>query len=587
MADIERLKKINEAIKNLNKKRQEARLAQERLSEEERQDEEAEKLAVQMMMNEEVISTLESIRDEITKGATVNVSSPDVNIPEIKIPDIKIPEIKVPEIKVPSIPEIKIPKITVPKAEIEVKIPEIKIPDIPAPIVNMEFPDAMALKGIDKKSPLPVLMMGSDGKPFQMLSAGGGGISKTKLLAGEEKIGTVDIDDDRFSVFGELINVQLTPVFQYSFEYTVENSDLFTTVAANGGTITDSTSMAVVSTSTTTDSDACLQTKKGAKYRAGQGAAYRFTAQYTTGVADTIQLAGLAGDVGTSEAFKDGYMIGFVGDTFGVHRFYDDNRETIEQSSFDDPLDGTGKSGMRIDVTKLNVFEVRFQYLGAGKIEFAIESDKTGSFVVFHTINYTNRNTRPSVGNPNFYGTLFVDNTTTTTDVTLKSASCAYFIQGLTNLLQTHQPVFASGAITTTTTANTETAVLTVRNVATYFSKTNYIEAQLYGISVGVDANSANNLTKVRLVRNASLGGSPEYNRIAEYNSIMEKDIYGTTVTGGEDAIDIILAGQRDSKVLKVNEWELLLEPEDTWTIATTSTANATVEVSLIWKELF
>lgn len=588
MNRLDILKQAKAKIEALNAKKEDERASDDA-------DVEAVKLALLLESNQDITDAIErtalSKSDLAEAVAQIKIEVPKIDAPQVTV---NVPEIQMPPYPAfpayPDFPEIKLPTINVPEPRVTVNVPEQKAPivNVEAPVVN--FPDSMDV-GLDRyspKTPLHVMSVGPDGK-FVSPTSGGGGPRQVKatLQKSKEEIGIVDIKDDRLSVFGELISVQLTPVFQYSFEYTVDNSSLFSTVAANGGTITDATSMAVVSTSTTTDSDALLQTKKAAKYRAGQGASFRFTALFTDGVADTVQLAGLAGDLGSSEAFANGYMIGFVGTTFGVHRFYDDARETIALADCNDPLDGNGKSGMRINTDKINVFEIRFQYLGAGKIEYAIEDDKTGKFIVFHTINYTNRNTRPSVGNPNFYGTFFVDNKTTTSDMTLKTASCAYFVQGLTNLLQTHQPVFASGAITTTTTANNETAVLTVRNGAQYFGKTNYIEAILYGISVGVDANAANNLTSVRLVRNATLGGSQEYSKVSEYNSIMEKDVYGTTVTGGEDAIDFILAGQRDSQVLKVNEWELLLEPEDTWTIATSSTANATVKVSLIWKELF
>lgn len=117
---------------------------------------------------------------------------------------------------------------------------------------------------------------------------------------------------------------------------------------------------------------------------------------------------------------------------------------TVAQSAWDDPLDGTGESGMTIDLTKLNVFEIRFQYLGGGKITFHVEDDSTGDFVEFHKILYANLNTSPSTHNPNFHFFVYANNKATTSNLVVKSASYAYFVEGKTEATELHQPQFSS-----------------------------------------------------------------------------------------------------------------------------------------------
>ena len=134
------------------------------------------------------------------------------------------------------------------------------------------------------------------------------------------------------TAFGDLRTAELSPIFQYTFEYTVDNTELTVNNITNGGTVTQADAMAVVTSSTTTNSTACLRSKQHAKYRAGQGGLSRFTALFTTPVAATEQLVGLAGAAGSSTSFENGYMIGYVGTVFGFHRFVNDVLFTIPLS---------------------------------------------------------------------------------------------------------------------------------------------------------------------------------------------------------------------------------------------------------------
>lgn len=388
------------------------------------------------------------------------------------------------------------------------------------------------------------------------------------------------------TAFGDLRVAGLSPIFQYSFEYTVDNTKLTTNTATNGGTITQASAMAVVSTSTTTASSALLTTTRHAKYHSGQGGLFRFTTLFTAGVASTEQYVGLADEVGSGAAFKNGYMIGFDGSTFGFHRFQNDTKISVTQASWDDPLDGTGDSGMTIDLTKLNVWEIRFQYLGAGAITLHVENDLTGKFMLVHTILYANNNITPSVHNPNFFGTLWVDNKATTNDLIIKSASMSYFIEGMTEFTELQQPLFSTGLITKTS-VTAQGAIFTIRNKSTYASKTNFIDVVIAGLSASVEASAANNQAELLLVRNAILGGSPFFTDINTTDSVMEIDVVGTTITGGELISPAFLAGKNDSFGREVSNFKVLLGPGDALTVAAQSASSATIKASLLGRELF
>lgn len=391
--------------------------------------------------------------------------------------------------------------------------------------------------------------------------------------------------EDSKTAFGELQVGQLSPIYRNTFEYTVDNTQLTTNEVANGGTVTQASGMGVVGTSTTTASTALLHSNTHARYHSGLGGLARFTALWSTPVAATEMYVGLADEVGSGAAFKNGYMIGYDGTTFGFHRFQNDTKITVALPAWDDPLDGTGASGMTLDTTKLNVFQIQFQYLGAGAIRVYVESDADGSFLLVHTEEYANANTEPSVHNPNFHHTMWANNAGTTSDMEIKSSSYAYFVEGKTDLIDIHQPLFGSG-ITSLGSITSEVAILTIRNKSTYVSKTNFISIFLEGILAAIEATSANNLGSVRVIKNTALGGAPSYSDINTSDSVVEIDTSGTTVTGGVELIAAPLAGKNDKEVRDVTSLKVILNPGETLTIAGTSANSATINAGFLWKEL-
>ena len=388
------------------------------------------------------------------------------------------------------------------------------------------------------------------------------------------------------TAFGEILVGQLAPQFQGSFEYTAGNTDLNTNTTVDGGTVTQASGMAVLSTSTTTASTALFQSKQHAKYRPGLGGLSRFTALFTSPVAATEQYVGIMDEVGSGAAFKNGYAVGYDGTTFGIHRFQNDTKFTTSLANCADPLDGSGASGMTITQTNLNVFGVRYQYLGAGAIDYLIEDDSTGKFVVFCTELYANNNTEPSTHNPNFHHTMWVNNKATTDDITVKSSSYAYFVEGKTSLIELHQPENSSG-VKEKTSVTTEVAIFTIRNKATYASKTNFIDIMLLNVGGSIEASSANNLGTLRIVKNATLGGTPSWSDINTSNSVVEIDTSGTTVTGGK-VLDIVdLAGKNDRDRTLLIDAKIILNPGETLTVSGGSANSATMRGHGAWRELF
>jgi len=388
------------------------------------------------------------------------------------------------------------------------------------------------------------------------------------------------------TAFGELRTAELSPVFQNSFEYTVDNTDLTTSTVTTSGTVTQADAMAVITSSATPTSSAMLQSHNHARYRSGQGALSRFTALFTTPTAVTEQLAGLADETGSSEAFENGYMIGYIGTTFGFHRFVNDSIVTVAQSAWDDPMDGTGASGMTLDQTKLNVYELQFQYLGAGAITVWIEDDSTGEFAKVHTVLYANTAVVPSTYMPNFFMTYWVDNKATSANLIIKSASYAYFTEGKTELIQIHQPQFATPPMEKLTVTTAE-PIFTIRNRSTYASKTNFIDVVMERFGGSLDTNATNNLGLISLVKGGTLGGSPSWTDVSTSNSVIEYDNSATSVSGGTPLAAIPLAGKSAGLAETILDLKIIISPGETISIVGSSGGSATVAAGCLWKELF
>lgn len=417
----------------------------------------------------------------------------------------------------------------------------------------------------------------------------GTGATKANQTNGTQKTQIVDAIGvnvpQLHSAFGEVMTAQLSPIWQQSFEYTVSNVNISLNVVSGTGTVIQSQAMAVVSTGTTANSTSRLQSAHHAKYKAGLGGSLRFSALFSSGVAGTWQLIGIMDEHGVSTEFVNGYAIGFNGASATIARFQSDVLFEEPRSTWDDKLDGTGLSGVTLDFTKLNVFYIQYQYLGAGPIFFWTENPDTGIPFKFHTIKYNNRNTSPSTYNPNYHFTMYVNNQATTNNLTVKSASYGYFTEGKTELIEIQQPQYSTGKRSKTT-VTTEVAIFTVRNKSTFAGKNNYIEALLERYSSSIEANAANNLGDCRLVKNATLGGVPVYTDISTSNSIVDIDVAGTTVTGGETLVWQPLAGKNDKNIENILNLKIIIHPGETVTAACLSANSATINSSLLWKEL-
>ena len=119
-------------------------------------------------------------------------------------------------------------------------------------------------------------------------------------------------DFDR-AAFGELVTANLRPALALRFDYGILTNMVSTSGTANGGSVTQSDSDALLQTGTAEDGIARMVSKKFLRYLPGMGGLLRFTAPMLDTAENSQHLAGI-GDT------LDGFFVGYQGTQFGVMR---------------------------------------------------------------------------------------------------------------------------------------------------------------------------------------------------------------------------------------------------------------------------
>ena len=195
--------------------------------------------------------------------------------------------------------------------------------------------------------------------------------------------------------------------------------DLVTETNTNGGTATASNGMATFAATTTANSRAKGVSNTSTTYTAGAEVYCLFTAGFTgAGSGTSYHRIGLYDD-------NNGFFIGYEGNTFGVTIRKGASDTQTAKASWIDPLTGGASSQFTrsgvpeaVDLTKLNVWRIRFGWVGSAPIKFEILSPD-GKWVTFHEIKQPNLAALPSVNNADLPVTCDVNSGNSSTALTI------------------------------------------------------------------------------------------------------------------------------------------------------------------------
>lgn len=255
------------------------------------------------------------------------------------------------------------------------------------------------------------------------------------------------------------------------------------------------------------------------------------------------------------------------------------NDTWIPQASWNgDPMDGTGPSGITLDPSKGNVFQVGIQYLGFGAITFAIEAVPTNGnspdFVTVHTIRFPNTSTTVSVSQPAFPFTMAAHSAGSTTNVSVAVGSFAGFVEGEMRLNGPRLSPFAQSASVTTTDYY---CLFSIKNPLTFASRANQAVLNLMSF---IPAHDDATPIVYRLISNATLAGTPSWSVYSsDVPMLIDTAATTATVTSQSQVIHTQPVAQSASEPFTfLNTADLTLEPGETLTVAaTTTTGTSTI----------
>ncbi len=238
-------------------------------------------------------------------------------------------------------------------------------------------------------------------------------------------------------------------------------------------------------------------------------------------------------------------------------------------------------SGITLDPSQGNVYQIKYQWLGFGLISFFIEDPGDGDLHLVHRIEYANAFTIPSVNNPTLPLYVSVKNTSNATDIVMKLGSMAGFVEGRDIL----PGLPHSLSVETTGLSTAETPVMTIHSHDIYQSTLNRVKIKMTIGSVSVDGTK-NSIIRVR--KNTVLTGPVSFSSLDSSVSTIHRDTAATGVSGGT-IVFAEAAAKVDTILIDFEKLGITLVAPEFLTITVQATAAASIDAvtTLNWQELF
>ena len=203
---------------------------------------------------------------------------------------------------------------------------------------------------------------------------------------------------------------------------------------------------------------------------------------------------------------------------------------TVLQASWNvDKLDGTGTSGITLDLTKAQIFFIDFEWLSVGDVRFGFFIG--GKPVVCHRFANANSQTTCYMTTANLPVRVEIENTGVTSGTnTMKQICCSVISEG--GVDGERGLIVAAGNGITTKAVTTRRPICSIRPKLTFNSITNRGHVEPLQADIYADSNAY-----FELVRNGTLTGA-SFASVSS-NSITEFDTAATAISGG----DVLEAG--------------------------------------------
>ena len=213
-----------------------------------------------------------------------------------------------------------------------------------------------------------------------------------------QRVETYHADDHHIDAFGRLRVSNPTLIFESQFIYNLLPLLYEPITAGVGASIAhDATNRHAVMTfaSTPTSGKAYMQTFAYHRYQPGKSQSIAISFNFIEQVANCLKFAGYSDGVNGIEFQNNGVTNRFV-----IYSGTSNGNQIANQADWNlDKLDGTGRSGITLDISKRQIVVIDFQALNSGRVRCGF--DIGGTKVYCHEFNHANIATVSFVQNPN------------------------------------------------------------------------------------------------------------------------------------------------------------------------------------------
>jgi len=367
--------------------------------------------------------------------------------------------------------------------------------------------------------------------------------------------------------FGEMQVTEKSLLTHISFHYNI-NPEIVSAAGANGGTIEQAASAALLKTGTGPNGSALIRSRLPARYISGQGLQAIFSAQFGEPQPGNIQEAGY----GNTE---DGFFFEYNGESFGINRRSLATGQVINHRK---PLSQWSQNrNFEFNPLLFNIYAITFQWLGAGEIVFHVESPHSGVLVPVHEIKYANSAQIASILNPSLPLWARVINSGNTIDTTLKIGNAAAYAFGARENVGPRHTARAELAYST----GAERLILGIENMTDVFGGVENNRSTLQPDTLSYSTEGAKPVT-FRIYRCTISGGT---SAAIDANTSIAKQYTGTPTLSNRKLWFAIEAAKADQNFINLPR-DLSIVPGEAIAITAESIANNDVTASLSWKDL-
>jgi len=336
-------------------------------------------------------------------------------------------------------------------------------------------------------------------------------------------------DTGRLDAFGRLRVSNLRPIFDIQNEYD-ESPFSWETDLTGSATITHDDNKSSVNLSTTTASGdkVIRQTKQYFRYQPGRSQLILLTGVIGAQKSGVRKRLGYFDD--NNGLFFEQVYSATAGESFKVARRTNTSGSAVDSEFLQknwnlDKLDGSGPSGINLDLTKTQIVVIEFQWLGVGRVRFGFDID--GKIIYCHELLHANNETEVYMRTPNLPLRYELENTGATASPTSLVQICSLVAsEDGQNHLEQPGLIFSGGNRASLITCSARRPIFSIRLKTLFKSLTNR------GIVVPLGASFyASAASFFEIILNGTLTGAS----FSSYgtDSLIEYDIAATSISGG------------------------------------------------------